>query len=198
MACRDVAGLTFRQVGHTSIKEVGEHTFSSLSWYPTCRQWWSDGHGLRARLLAQVDLSLLSRLAGWAGFLSRTEVDDSVIRAIAAPRQQKLNQGATYTDYGGEVDKTLPNVVTRAVSDVGLAVGATVAFPGMDAMRQALPMVLSLLKMALVICIPMVLVVGTYDLKTVVTVSVVQFALFFVEFWFQLARWIDSTALDAL
>ncbi len=45
--------------------------------------------------------------------------------------------------------------------------------------------------MALVICIPLVLVVGTYDLKTVITVSVVQFALFFTDFWFQLARWID-------
>jgi hypothetical protein len=32
---------------------------------------------------------LLNRLAGWAGFLSRAEVDDSVIRAIASPRQQK-------------------------------------------------------------------------------------------------------------
>jgi len=32
----------------------------------------------------------------------------------------------------------------------------------------------------------------------VVTVSCVQFALFFVDFWFQLARWIDSTILDAL
>lgn len=52
----------------------------------------------------------------------------------------------------------------------------------MDAMRQALPMVLSLLKMALVICIPLVLVVGAYELKTLVTISVVQFALFFVDF----------------
>ncbi len=31
-----------------------------------------------------------------------------------------------------------------------------------------------------------------------VAVSVVQFSLFFVDFWFQLARWIDSTILDAL
>ena len=124
--------------------------------------------------------------------------DGQVIRAIAAPRQQKLNQGAVYTDYGGQIDKTVPNVVTRAASDIGLAVGATLAFPGMDAMRQALPMVLTLLKMALVICIPLVLVVGTYDLKTLVTMSIVQFALFFVDFWFQLARWIDSTILDAL
>src|SRR3546814_5931858 len=68
----------------------------------------------------------------------------------------------------------------------------------MDVVRQALPMVLSFLKMALVICIPLVLIISTYELKAVVTVSVVQFALFFVDFWFQLARWIDSTILDAL
>jgi len=99
---------------------------------------------------------------------------------------------------GGQIDKTIPNVITRGAGDVGMAVGAIAAFPAMDVMRQALPMVLALLKMALVICIPLVLVIGTYDLKTVVTVSVVQFALFFVDFWFQLARWIDSTILDAL
>lgn len=183
---------------YNSSRDVGLALVPSGAGYPTCKQWWSDGQGLRARLLAQVDPSLLNRLASWVGFMSRTDVDDSVIRAIAAPRQQKLSQGATYTDYGGQIDKTVRHAVTRAVSDVGLAVGATVAFPGMDAMRQALPMVLSLLKMALVICIPLVLVVGTYDLKTVVTVSVVRFALFFVDFWFQLARSIDSTILDAL
>ena len=52
----------------------------------------------------------------------------------------------------------------------------------MDVVRQAPPMVLTMLKMALVICIPLVLLIGTYDLKTAVTVSCVQFALFFVGF----------------
>ncbi|CAD2254560.1 conjugal transfer protein TraG N-terminal domain-containing protein [Xanthomonas arboricola] len=184
---------------YESNRDAGLTQVPSGAGYPTCRQWWSDSsNGLRARLLSQVDPSLLNRVAGWAGFLSRQEVDDSVIRAIASPRQQKLNQGSVYTDYGGQIDKTLPNVVNRAASDVGLAVGSLAAFPAMDVVRQALPMVLSLLKMALVICIPLVLVVGTYDLKTLVTVSIVQFALFFVDFWFQLARWIDSTILDAL
>ncbi|ENZ94568.1 Hypothetical Protein PD5205_01132 [Xanthomonas fragariae] len=184
---------------YESNRDAGLTQVPSGAGYPTCGQWWSDSsNGLRARLLSQVDPSLLNRVAGWAGFLSRQEVDDSVIRAIASPRQQKLNQGSVYTDYGGQIDKTLPNVVNRAASDVGLAVGSLAAFPAMDVVRQALPMVLSLLKMALVICIPLVLVVGTYDLKTLVTVSIVQFALFFVDFWFQLARWIDSTILDAL
>jgi len=184
---------------YDSNRDAGLAQVPSGAGYPTCHQWWSDGsNGLRTRLLAQVDPSLLNRMAGWAGFLSRAEVDNSVIRAIASPRQQKLNQGTVYTDYGGQIDKTLPNIVTRTTGDVGLAVGAIPAFPAMDVVRQALPMVLALLKMALVICIPLVLLMGTYDLKTVVAISVVQFALFFVDFWFQLARWIDSTILDAL
>lgn len=184
---------------YDSNRDAGLAQVPSGAGYPTCHQWWSDGsNGLRTRLLAQVDPSLLNRMAGWAGFLSRAEVDNSVIRAIASPRQQKLNQGTVYTDYGGQIDKTLPNIVTRTTGDVGLAVGAIPAFPTMDVVRQALPMVLALLKMALVICIPLVLLMGTYDLKTVVAISVVQFALFFVDFWFQLARWIDSTILDAL
>ncbi|MCY1360324.1 hypothetical protein D9M69_469450 [compost metagenome] len=183
---------------YDSARDAGLAEISSGAGYPTCQQWWSDTGGLRARLLDQVDPHLLTRIAGWAGFLTQDQVNDSVIRAIASPRQQKLNQGAIYSDYGGRIEMTVPDVATRAASDVGLAVGSLAFFPAMDAMRQALPMVLALLKMALVICIPLVLLLGTYDLKTVVTISIVQFALFFVEFWFQLARWIDSTILDAL
>jgi len=184
---------------YDNTRDAGLAEVPSGAGYPNCRQWWSDANsGLRTRLLSQVDPGLLTRIAGWVGFLSQDQVNDSVIRAIAAPRAQKLNQGAVYTDYGGRIEMSLPNVVTRATSDVGLAVGSLGYFPAMDAVRQALPMALALLKMALVICIPLVLVIGTYDLRTLVAVSVVQFALFFVEFWFQLARWIDSTILDAL
>ncbi len=184
---------------YDATRDAGLAQVPSGGGYPTCAQWWSDAsNGLRARLLAQVDADLLTRLGNWAGFISQTELDDSVIRAIASPRQQKLNQGAVYTDYGGQIDMTLPNIASRAASDVGMALGAIGFFPAMDAMRQALPMVLALLKMGLVICIPLVLLMGTYDLKTLVTTSCVQFALFFTDFWFQLARWIDSTILDAL
>ncbi|MBV2205707.1 MAG: conjugal transfer protein TraG N-terminal domain-containing protein [Pseudomonas sp.] len=184
---------------YDNTRDAGLAEVPSGAGYPTCNQWWSDGtNGLRARLLGQVDPGLLTRIGGWAGFLSQDQVNDSVIRTIAAPRQQKLNQGTVYTDYGGQIEMTLPNRLARDASNVGLAVGSLVFFPTMDAMRQALPMVLALLKLAVVICIPLVLVIGAYDLKTVVTTSIVQFALFFVDFWFQLARWIDSTILDAL
>lgn len=167
--------------------------------YPTCRQWWSDAdRGLRARLLEQVSPDLLQRFERWAGFLTQAEVADAVIRAVASPQQQVVNEGQVYTDYGGQIDMTLPNIATRVASDLGIMVGTLAFVPAMDAIRQALPMVLSLLKMAIVICAPLVLLIGTYELKTVVTVSCVEFAVFFVDFWFQLARWIDSTMLNAL
>lgn len=184
---------------YDATRDAGLAQVDSGGGYPTCAQWWTDSSsGLRARVLAQVDADLLSRIAKWAGFLSQDEVNNSVVRAVVSPKQQTMNQGAAYTDYGGQIEKSLPNVVTRGTADVGLAVGSLAVFPAMDVMRQALPMVLSLLKMALVICIPLVLVFGTYELKALVAVSCVEFALFFVDFWFQLARWIDSTILDAL
>lgn len=167
--------------------------------YPTCTQWWTDEtSGLRTRLLQQVAPDLLLRFRQWAGFLTSAEVDDAVIRALASPRQQLVNRGRVYTDYGGQINMTLPNVATRIASDLGVIIGTLGFVPAMDVVRQALPMVLSLLKMAIVICIPLVLVVGTFDLKTLVTLSSVEFAVFFTDFWFQLARWVDSTIMNAL
>jgi hypothetical protein len=184
---------------YNAVRDAGLTQVPSGGGYPTCRQWWSDaGHGLRSRLLQQVDADLLTRLSKWAGFLSKTQADDSVIRSIVSPRQQALNQGQVYASYGGQIDMTASNITARAASDLGLTAGSLAFFPAMDVVRQALPMVLSFLKMALTICIPLILVIGTYDLKALMTISCVQFALFFVDFWFQLARWIDSTILDAL
>lgn len=184
---------------YSSTRDAGLAQANNGGGYPTCKQWWLDADiGLRARILAQVDPTLLSRFWGWVTFKDREEVSDGVIRAIASPRQQNMNKGDVYSDYGGQIGMTLPNGAARAAGDLGLTAGSLVYFPAMDVLRQALPLVLSFLKMALVICIPLVLVMGSYELKAIVTVSCVEFALFFVDFWFQLARWIDSTILDAL
>lgn len=184
---------------YDAARDSGLAQVSNGGGYPNCQQWWSDGNrGLRTRLLKQVDADLLTRVEKWAGFLTQDQADDRVIRAIASPRQQVMNEGQVYTDYGGQIDKTLPDITTRIASDVGLGLGTLAYVPAMDAVREALPMVLALLKMAFTICLPLVLVFGTYELKTVVIATCVGFGLFFTDFWFQLARWIDSTILDAL
>lgn len=52
--------------------------------------------------------------------------------------------------------------------------------------------------MALVICIPVVTVFSAYSVRTVLTLIFVQFALMFLTFWWELARWLDGTLLDLL
>lgn len=180
-------------------RDAGLAQVPSGAGYPTCSQWWSDrGRGLRTRLLAQVDPDLLSRMAGWASFMSRDAVDDSVIREIASPRKQIMNRGDVYADYGGQIGMTDNDVLTRVIGGVGVTVGSVAAFPAMDAVRQAVPMVVALLKLALVISLSIVLVIGLFELRVVVSLSAVFFAIYFVEFWFELARWLDSTVLNAL
>jgi len=184
---------------YNATRDAGLAEVASGGGYPNCKEWWLDGSkGLRARLVEQVEPSLLSRFGKWIGFLSQEEVNDEVVRVIASPRQQNMNKGSVYTDYGGQVEHTGWNSAARAGSVLGTAVASLAFFPAMDNMRQVLPMILSFLKMALIICIPLLLVIGVYELKNVITISCVQFALFFVDFWFQLARWIDSTILNAL
>ncbi|EDX3008404.1 family 16 glycosylhydrolase [Salmonella enterica] len=70
--------------------------------------------------------------------------------------------------------------------------------PAFDSVRQALPMVQALLQMALVICIPLITLCSAWDMKAVMTLTFVQFALFFLTFWWELARWLDSWLLGVL
>ncbi|MFG8991564.1 conjugal transfer protein TraG N-terminal domain-containing protein, partial [Pseudomonas aeruginosa] len=158
--------------------------------------WWADsGIGLRDRIKGQVDPDLMTSFLKWAKWLNQDEVTEAVIRQVISPSSQV--KGNVYTDYGGQVGGTVWNGLARAGGTLGVAMGSLAYFPAMDMVRQALPMVMSFLKMAMIICIPMVLVIGTYQLKVAMTMTVVFFAMMFVDFWFQLARYIDSTILDA-
>ncbi|HFF2216153.1 TPA: conjugal transfer protein TraG N-terminal domain-containing protein, partial [Pseudomonas aeruginosa] len=153
------------------------------------------GIGLRDRIKDQVDPDLMTSFLKWAKWLNLDEVTEAVIRQVISPSSQV--KGNVYTDYGGQVGGTVWNGLSRTAGTFGVALGSLAYFPAMDMVRQALPMVMSFLKMAMIICIPMVLVIGTYQLKVAMTMTVVFFAMMFVDFWFQLARYIDSTILDA-
>ncbi|WP_095101667.1 conjugal transfer protein TraG N-terminal domain-containing protein [Pseudomonas sp. Irchel 3A5] len=167
--------------------------------FPMCNQWWSDADkGLRDRLLSQVNPTLTERFISWASFMSPQEVSDALIREIASPRAQRMTQGQVYSDYGGQIGGSMFNDASRVTGAVGLGVGSMAYFPAMDVVRQALPMVMAFMKMTLIICIPLVITFGTFDFKSAMTLSIVQFSMIFVDFWFQLARWLDTTILDAM
>lgn len=170
--------------------------------YPTCKQWWSDGTiGLRDRLVAEVDPSLLSQLRGWLTGRTSTEVEDATLRELVSPRQQSLSMapGQVFQDYGssargGSLTQGLNNLATNT----GLALGSFSNFPAMNALRAALPMVQAFLIMGTIISLPLVLLISTYQLKALMTITFALFTLHMLTFWWELARWIDSSMLETL
>ncbi|MGR3808208.1 conjugal transfer protein TraG N-terminal domain-containing protein [Pasteurella testudinis] len=157
--------------------------------FPTCKQWWSDDKvGLKSRLLAEFKPGVLGSINKL--FSSKKDYEDSIIRSLVRPENIEVSTGNAYSGYGGSVDFSLSNAFSRVASFVGMTAGATAAFPAFDAMRQALPMVQGFLIMALVICIPLVTLFSAYDIKVIMTMTFIQFGLFFLSFWWELARWL--------
>lgn len=128
---------------------------------------------------------------------SQAVYDEAVLRSLVSERNMQVSQnGRVYPGYGGNVDGTVANAATRLASSAGNILGSIAAFPAFDSVRQALPMVQALLQMTLVICIPLITLCSAWDVKVVMTLTFVQFALFFLTFWWELARsgcWMCST-----
>lgn len=165
--------------------------------FPRCDEWWDDGQGgLKTRLLNDMRQNLSVQVGD---FFSRTQNRDEILlRALLRPENIEVSKGKAYMGYGGNLDTTFMNATARVGSLFGLSVGSLAAFPGLDAMRQALPMVHSFMVMGFIMLIPVITILSGYSLKTVVTLSFVYFALITTPFWWELARWLDSFLLDIM
>ncbi|MCA6220300.1 conjugal transfer protein TraG N-terminal domain-containing protein [Photorhabdus antumapuensis] len=170
--------------------------------YPTCKEWWSDSQvGLEKRIMAQVEPGMWFRLSAALKLMGKetSEYKEAVIRRLVSPENLTTSQGGhVYAGYGGNADFTLMNSVGRLASLGGMSLGSLAAFPAFDAMRQALPMVQAVILMAVTIILPLIIVFAVYEYKTVITLTFVVFALNFLTFWWELARWLDSWLLEAL
>ena len=165
--------------------------------YPNCKQWWADTDvGLRHRLLQQVDPQLMTQIAGI--FQSNAEYEDAVIRSVVRPENIEVSSGRVYGGYGGSADFSLANAATRLTGTAGNLVAGIGLFPAFDAMRQSLPMVQAFVIMAIIICLPIVTVMSSYDLKVLMLLTFVLLGAYALSFWWELARWIDSYLFDAL
>ncbi|MGP3791658.1 conjugal transfer protein TraG N-terminal domain-containing protein [Pseudomonas sp. B392_1p] len=170
--------------------------------YPSCRQWWADsGIGLRSRLVEQVDPSLWTRLSGWLSGRSTAEIQYVTLRELVSPRLQSLTMspGQIYQEYGGSSrGDSLGHRLNNLATNSGLALGALGNYASMNALRTALPMVQAFLILATIICVPLVLLISTYQLKVLMTLTFALFTLHMLTFWWELARWVDSSMLDTL
>ncbi|MDH3000203.1 conjugal transfer protein TraG [Chelonobacter oris] len=165
--------------------------------FPLCNQWWDDKDiGLKDRLLADLHQNFSTKVTDF--FKSTEYANEAVLRALLRPENITVSGGKVYPRYGGNLETSAPNVVTSVASAVGLTVGSLAAFPGFDALRQALPMVHAFALMTVIILMPVIILISGYSLKTIITLTIVNFALVMLTFWWELARWLDSWLLTAL
>lgn len=96
---------------------------------------------------------------------------------------QVSQNGCAYPGYGGNVDGTLTNATTRLTSTAGNIIGTMVAPPASDSVCQALSVVQALLQMALITCIPLIMLCLAWGVKAVMTLTSVQLTVFFLTSW---------------
>ena len=165
--------------------------------FPSCDQWWDEsGAGLKSRLLTDMRQNLSAQVSDF--FNSIDNQDEALLRTLLRSENIDVSKGKMYQGYGGSVDAGFWNAVTRLTSTVGTAVGSLAIFPGLDAMRQALPMVQAFMIMAVIILIPIITILSGFAIKTVMTLSFVYFALITTTFWWELARWLDSYLIEIM
>ncbi|MGX2956063.1 conjugal transfer protein TraG N-terminal domain-containing protein [Ursidibacter arcticus] len=175
----------------TGLPNTGEGGF------PTCDEWWiKDTVGLKYRLLAEMRQNLSVNVQEF--FSKKDGAEESLLRTLVRPENLNVSGGKVYPGYGGNLDVTFTNEANRLVASVGSVVGSIAIFPALDSMRQALPMVHAFTLMSIVILLPLIIVMSGYSLKTVITLTFVNFGLISLTFWWELARWLDSWLLGVL
>ena len=166
--------------------------------YPSCRQWWENSEsGLYARLHDQVDPGIWD---GLRSIFSATDAEGEVIRRLISNRAGSANgnQDIAVTGYGNLDGTSVEDGLSMVAGGVGGAMGAVLGKAGMDMLKRALPMVQYILIMAVVICLPFVMTISGYSFKVAGTASFGLFALWFLTFWWELARWINANLINLL
>lgn len=176
--------------------------------FPSCKEWWSDGKiGLKARLVEQVEPDTMTKLRKiWN---SKEDYTDIVVRRLVSPQNIQASTGRVYGGYGSansgavlggnvSVRDAAAEGITFIASGLGAKAGSIITAPVFDVIKQALPMVQGIILMVMTILIPLVAIVGSYNIQVIITLSLVQFATFFLSFWWELARWLDNWMINTM
>ncbi len=192
--------------------------------FPTCHEWWlgyaSDGisfdsdKGLRERLLTYIkndaipDDSEDSTGAWWKfwaedKFATTADADDALIKttlnAESEEIQLELTNGAT--EYGGMMGSTTDHVLRgmrSLIGGAGLLIGGAKKAVEVEMVRQVAPMVQSMVLLIFTVGLPLLLAMGSFSLKTMMALTLLQFSIIFWAFLFALAAWLDNFLLSGL
>ncbi|MBU9978706.1 conjugal transfer protein TraG N-terminal domain-containing protein [Proteus mirabilis] len=146
--------------------------------YPTCKAWWSSTtQGLKKRLLAHFEPRTINMMKA----KSPDNWEEGLLRWLVSPQSIHLaSSGDTYMMGNQQGQSTsIDTGIKRVISSFGAFLAQMTQLPAFDALRQGLPMIHAILLMALIIIIPLVLLLGAYDPKIIITLTFVMDSLNF-------------------
>ncbi|WP_061290032.1 conjugal transfer protein TraG N-terminal domain-containing protein [Azotobacter vinelandii] len=197
---RPIIGFPYNEA-----RDAGRNTTGpGMPGYPSCKEWWStDGVGLKARLYAAVDPTL------WDYIQAITPVTETakegVIRRMISSRVGSANGKSLERPFDEIVrgyrdlnSRDLIDDASGALGAAGAILGSAGGKGGMDMVKKALPMVQYLLIMAIIIALPIVIIASGYSMPVVGTATFALFGVWFLTFWWELARWMSSNLISML
>lgn len=189
--------------------------------YPYCDEWWASEErgradnqwpGLKWRIFNHVkerNPELASEVMKESGFFARVmgfettqrERIDMLIQRVLSVENQS-SSGRTVRGYGFVLDKTLGHegreVWNAGAGSFGVVLGHFFTGPALFIVREALPILQTLLICAVVIASPIVLTISSFNIMTLMSLTLTYAGLQFLTFWWELCRSLDSKLIETL
>ncbi len=189
--------------------------------YPFCDEWWASEErgradnqwpGLKWRIFNNVkenNPQLVQEVMKEDGFFARMmgntttqreRVDMLVQRVLSVENQS--SGGRIVRGYGYVLDKSWDHEVREVWNSgagwFGTQAGHILAGPALFMMREAMPIIQSLLICMIAIASPIVLTLGSFNMMTLMSLTLTYTGLQFLTFWWELCRSLDSKLIEAL
>jgi hypothetical protein len=196
-------------------RDVGLTPGDGNSGYPTCNTWWSDSKvGLKKKLIADINRQIkiesneksktgnlnpnINKFSFWEWLTnSKEELNEIVLRSVLNPKKMLQSSDYLFVDYENR-DPSISEQVGSSIASVGAFFSSMSNFIEIDALRQAAPMVQSILIMSIIILLPIIILIGGFEPKTIITLTFVMFSLIFLTFVWELARFLDSRLINIM
>lgn len=183
--------------------------------YPSCKDWWNDNKvGLKKKLIDNINqqIKIESNGKSKTGNLnpninkfsffewvttSKEEKDEIVLRSVLNPKKMLMTSSYMFLDYGNK-DPSVSQQIGSSIASTGVFFESISTFIEIDALRQAAPMLQSVLLLSIIILLPIIILLGGFEPKTIIILTFVIFSLIFLTFVWEVARFLDSKLINIM
>ncbi|MEQ1636827.1 MAG: conjugal transfer protein TraG N-terminal domain-containing protein [Methylococcales bacterium] len=170
---------------------------------PTCKEWWTGQnagdpkYGLRQALVNQIDTPLLTNIKTTVASISgktQSEVEDIAVKTLINREHSYFNGLHNLQNYN---DRHL-DALNSAAGTAGSIFESWSFYPKMYMVKMAAPILQACVLMVIYTLLPFVILFSSYDIGTMMFMSVVIFS---VKFWtvlWAIAHWLDNHLIEAL